>query len=77
MHKSAPCLISTYFSMNFNQTATMGGSDTEKQMKIMNKVMIVFIAFASFGLSTAICIYWIASSSVTLVQNLIVKKAKK
>jgi len=67
----------TYFSMNFNQTASVGGSDTEKQMKVMNKVMIVFIAFASFGLSTAICIYWIASSSVTLIQNLLVKKAKK
>jgi YidC/Oxa1 family membrane protein insertase len=64
----------TYFSMNFNQTASVGGSDTEKQMKVMNKVMIVFIAFASFGLSTAICIYWIASSSVTVAKTQLISR---
>lgn len=70
-------LVVTYFSLNLNKTASMGGSDTEKQMSIMNKVMIGFIGIASFTLSTAICIYWISSSSITVFQNLLVKKAKK
>jgi len=67
--------VVTYFSLNLNKTANMAGSDTEKQMSIMNKVMIVFITFASFSLSTAICVYWISSSVFTVFQNLIVKKA--
>lgn len=70
-------VVVTYFSLNLNKTASAGGSNTEKQMAIMNKVMIVFIAFASFSLSTAICVYWIASSAFTVGQNIIVKKAKK
>lgn len=70
-------VVVTYYSLNLNKTANAGGPSTEKQMAIMNKVMIVFIAFASFSLSTAICVYWIASSAFTVVQNIIVKKAKK
>ncbi len=66
--------VVTYFSLNMNKSA--GGSDTEKQMALMNKIMLVFIIYASFTLSTAICIYWIASSSITVVQNLLVKRVK-
>lgn len=65
----------TYLSLNLNKTAGAPGSDTEKQMNMMNKIMLVFITYASFTLSTAICIYWISSSLFTVIQNLIVKKA--
>ena len=66
----------TYFSFNLNKTAAPVG-DSQKQMKIMNKFLIVFIIFMSFSLSTAIGIYWITSSSFTIFQNLIVKRSGK
>ena len=65
----------TYLSLNLNKTAGAPGSDTEKQMNMMNKIMLIFITYASFTLSTAICIYWISSSLFTVFQNLVVKKA--
>lgn len=70
-------VVVTYFSMNLNKGTTGGGEKADNQMAIMNKVMVVFIAFASFTLSTAICVYWISSSAFTVFQNLLVKKAKK
>ena len=70
-------VVVTYFSMNLNKGASGGGEKTDNQMAIMNKVMVVFIAFASFTLFTVICIYWISSSAFTVFQNLLVKRAKK
>lgn len=69
--------VITYLSLNLNKTAGAPGTDTEKQMNMMNKIMLVFITYASFTLSTAICLYWISSSSITVVQNLLVKRVKK
>ncbi len=66
----------TYFSLNLNKGAGAPGSDTQKQMAMMNKFMLVFIVYASFTLSTAICIYWISSSTFTVIQNLLVKREK-
>lgn len=62
----------TYFSFSQNKVADQGS--TQKQMKTMNLVLIVFIIIMSFSLSTAIGIYWITSSSFTILQNLIVKR---
>jgi|AGTN01.1.fsa_nt_gi Preprotein translocase subunit YidC len=48
-----------------------------KQMQFMNKFMIVFISFASFGLPTAIAFYWIVSNGFTVIQNIILKNKMK
>lgn len=67
----------TYFSLNFNKSPAKAVDDTQKQMAMMNKIMLVFITYASFTLSTAICVYWIASSAFTMVQNILVKRVNK
>ena len=59
-----------------NKGAGAPGMDTEKQMNMMNKFMLVFIVYASFTLSTAICLYWISSSLCTVIQNILVKREK-
>ena len=66
----------TYFSMSRNMNANMGNAETAKQMKFMNNFMLVFIVFASFSLSTAICIYWITTSAFTIIQNIMIKRNK-
>ena len=66
----------TYFSLKLNKGASAPGADTQNQMEMMNKFMLVFIVYASFTLSTAICLYWISSSLCTVVQNLLVKRVK-
>lgn len=66
----------TYFSFNLNKTAGAPGDDTQKQMDTMSKFMMVFIVYASFTMSTAICMYWISSSAFTIYQNLLVKRVK-
>ena len=68
--------VITHFSLKLNKGAGAPGGDTAKQMETMNKFMLVFIIYASFTLSTAICLYWISSSSFTVVQNLLVKRVK-
>lgn len=68
--------IVTYFSMSRSLNNNMGNDETAKQMKFMNNFMLVFIVFASFSLSTAICIYWITTSAFTVIQNLLIKRNK-
>jgi len=68
--------VVTYFSLNFNKNDTVSKDDMQNQMNMMNKIMLVFIVYASFTLSTAICMYWIVSSSFTILQNLLVKRVK-
>ena len=36
----------TYYSLNMNKGASAGGMDTEKQMQMMSKIMLVFIVYA-------------------------------
>lgn len=47
------------------------------QMKFTLYFMLALIAFASFSLPTALGIYWIASSTFTIIQNLLVERKKK
>lgn len=68
-------IIVTFFSFRLNSGASMS-SEQEKQMKMMNNMMIVFISVASLSLSTGIALYWIANSGFTIIQNLIVKRKK-
>ena len=67
-------LLVTYFSLRMNNTSL---GDQQKQMKTMFNVMIIIIFVTSFSLSSAIVIYWIASSGFTIIQNLLVKKVGK
>lgn len=66
-------IIATYLSFKLNATASMG-SEQEKQMKLMTNMMLIFIAIASFSISTGIAIYWITNNIFTIIQNLIVKR---
>lgn len=68
--------VITHYSLNMNKGAGAPGMDTERQMNMMNKFMLVFIVYASFTLSTAICLYWISSSLCTVIQNILVKREK-
>ena len=68
--------VITHYSFKLNKGAAAPGADTAKQMDTMNKFMLVFIVYASFTLSTAICLYWISSSLCTVIQNLWVKRVK-
>lgn len=47
------------------------------QMKFTLYFMLALIAIASFSLPTALGLYWIASSTFTIVQNLLVERKKK
>lgn len=66
----------TYFSFKLNKGAGAPGDDTQKQMDMMNNFMLIFIVYASFTMSTAICVYWISSSAFTIFQNLLVKRVR-
>ncbi len=68
-------ILATYFAFK-NMNMSMDESQA-KQMKFMNKFMIVFISLASFGLPTAIALYWIVSNGFTIVQNIILKNKVK
>lgn len=47
------------------------------QMKFTLYFMLVIIAIASFSLPTALGLYWIASSTFTILQNMLVERKKK
>lgn len=47
------------------------------QMKFTLYFMLALIAIASFSLPTALGLYWIASSTFTIIQNLLVERKKK
>lgn len=68
--------LATFFSFKMN--SGLGGSnpEQERQMKLMMNLMMVFITFASFTMSTSIIIYWITGSLFTIVQTLILRRHK-
>ena len=68
--------VITYYSLNLNKGASLPGDDSKNQMEMVSKFMLIFIIYASFSLSTAICMYWISSSAFTVIQNLLVKRVK-
>lgn len=67
--------VVTYFSFKMNKN-TMP-QDQAKQMNMMFNMMIIMIFITSFSMSTAIIIYWITNSFLTIVQNLIFKRSKE
>lgn len=68
--------LATYFSFKLNSSASMA-PETEKQMKMMSNFSIIFIGIASITMSAGIELYWIANSTFTIIQNLLVKRGKE
>lgn len=68
--------IVTYFSLKSNKAAAIN-TDANNQMAFMNKFLLFFIPIASLTMSTAISLYWITSSTFTILQNKIVKRSGK
>ena len=70
--------LATFFSFKMNSGLNTGMSnpDQEKQMKMMMNIMLVFIIFASFTMSTSIIIYWIVGSLFTIGQTLYIRRNK-
>ena len=67
----------TYFSFNMNKKGmAMGAADQTKQMSMMFNIMVVMIFVTSFSMSTAIIIYWVTNSVLSVVQNIMVKRSK-
>lgn len=67
--------LATYFSFKLNSSASMA-PEAEKQMKMMSNFSIIFIGIASITMSAGIELYWIANSTFTIIQNLLVKRGK-
>ena len=67
-------IVTTYFSFNMNNTASMQNAAQNKSMMIF---MTIFIGFMSFTLSSAIGIYWVTSSAFTVFQNLLTDRSIK
>lgn len=65
----------TFFSFKLNQGAS-AQPEMQNQMKMMSYVMVGLIIVSSLNFSTAIGIYWVTSSAVTIVQNVLVKKRR-
>lgn len=64
----------TYFSVKLNKTVSIN-ADAANQMAFMNKFMIFFIPVISLTMSTAISLYWITSSTFTIIQNILMKRS--
>ena len=46
------------------------------QIKMMTRMMTIFIVLMSFTLNVGIGIYWISSSAFAILQNMILKRIK-
>ena len=64
--------VTTYFSLKLNSTNNPGNEQAEQ----MNKIMFFMILFMSVFMTSALNIYWITTNLFTVVQNILVKKAK-
>ena len=69
--------VATYFSFKLNKTATPSDTAGMPNMKYMMIGMIVIIVFSSFNFPAAIALYWVATSTFTIVQNLWVKRQRE
>ena len=70
-------LGTTYFSFRKTLKDQSSSSMQGSQMKFTLYFMLVLIGVASFSLPTALGLYWIASSSFTILQNLWVERKKR
>lgn len=66
----------TFFSFKFNSGLNQTVPDQAKQMKMMMNIILVFIIFASFTMSTSIIIYWVTGSLFTIIQSLVLRRHK-
>ena len=66
----------TFLQQKLNKTApTPQNGDINPNM--MGNMMVIMIAIMSINFSIALSLYWIASTTFTIIQNLIAKKMKK
>ena len=65
-------ILTTYLSFKFS----MGNSndETQAQMQMMTKFMLIFISIASLSLPAAIGLYWIVTNAFAAIQSLINQK---
>ena len=69
--------VVTYFSFSINKNGmATGAADQMKQMGMMFNIMVIMIFITSFSMSTAIIVYWVTNSLLSILQNLIVKRSK-
>lgn len=68
--------LSTFFSFKMNSGMNVGSPEQEKQMKLMMNIMMIFITFMSFIMSTSIIIYWITGSLFTIIQTMLIRRSK-
>ncbi len=66
-------ILTTYLSFKKSMSSQTGQTpEMQQQMKMMFVFMIIMISFASLSLPTAIALYWIATSTFAIIQNIIV-----
>lgn len=68
--------LATYYSFKLNSTA-VSDEASMPQMKYMQTAMVAMIVLSAFNFSAAIALYWIATSTFTICQNLNVKRKKE
>ena len=66
-------LVTTYFSFKANKNNALDES-MQKQMNSMSIFFTIFMAVMSLSFSTAVALYWITSSTFTIIQNQLLKK---
>lgn len=66
-------VVTTIISQKLNKTANPVGDNGINPNTMMN-FMVIFIAFMSFNFSVALSLYWISSTTFTIIQNLIAKQ---
>ena len=69
--------VATYYSFKLNSSTNMADEAQNKQMKMMSRISVIMITFASITMSVGIELYWIFNSGFTIAQNLLVKRKKK
>lgn len=71
-------IFTTYYSFKHAMSGNATGNvEMQKQMQFMFKFMLVMISVASLYLSTAVALYWIATSGFAVVQTGIFKLMDK
>ena len=68
-------IITTFLSFKMNKATA--NDDMANQMKMMMPILVVIIGITSFTLPAATGIYWITSSTFTILQNMITDRSDK
>lgn len=69
-------VLTTYLSFKFSMMNNTN-DNTQAQMQIMTKFMLIFISIASLSLPAAIGLYWIITNGFAVVQSYLLKNKKE